>query len=159
MLRLRQLRPASNSWVMLSDTDGFVPLPGEHVIYTSPPRTSLSIQTPSHLYPGSQPLSISSAAGCIHLTNQRVSSDPSSPFGKHPPNADASIGALFTDVTDASSDLFLRSYTEPSRHPRQCPFLRTQRLERRGPTGSGGRNPGHTHRSGTEDDVQGRWCL
>lgn len=73
------------SWVMLSETDGFVPLPGEQRLYTSPPRTTLSIQT-LNKYPGKEPFSIQSSAGCVHLTNRRVcniyhafgTSDPSS---------------------------------------------------------------------------------
>jgi WW domain-binding protein 2 len=69
---LRRLRELSNSWVMLSETEGFVRLPGERILYTSPPRTTLSLQT-SNTYPAALPLSISSSAGCAYLTNQRVS--------------------------------------------------------------------------------------
>jgi hypothetical protein len=56
---------------MLSETEGFVRLPGERIVYTSPPRTSLSLRT-SNPYPGRQPFSASSSAGCVHLTNQRL---------------------------------------------------------------------------------------
>ncbi|KAH0537242.1 hypothetical protein FGG08_005944 [Glutinoglossum americanum] len=75
---LKKQREVPNSWVMLSDTEGFVRLPGERVLYTSPPRTTLSLQTPS-TYPGVQPLSISSGAGSAHLTNQRIVYLPASP--------------------------------------------------------------------------------
>lgn len=70
---LKKYRVWQNSWVMLHETEGFVRLPGERIIYTSPPRTTLALQTPN-TYPGKEPLSIHSSAGCAHLTNQRVSS-------------------------------------------------------------------------------------
>ncbi|KAJ6163126.1 hypothetical protein N7497_003105 [Penicillium chrysogenum] len=56
---------------MLDDQDGFVRLPNERLIYSSPPRTSVSLTPPSG-YKGPEKLSIQSSAGCIHLTNQRV---------------------------------------------------------------------------------------
>ncbi|KAJ5374962.1 WW-domain-binding protein [Penicillium concentricum] len=62
----------SLNWVMLDDQDGFVRLPNERLIYSSPPRTSVSLTPPSG-YKGTEKLSIQSSAGCIHLTNQRVS--------------------------------------------------------------------------------------
>lgn len=61
-----------SSWVMLHDQDGFVRLPNEELIYTSPPRTSVSL-TPPPGYNGGVSLSVQSSAGCIYLTNQRVS--------------------------------------------------------------------------------------
>ncbi|KAJ5779413.1 hypothetical protein N7457_007133 [Penicillium paradoxum] len=61
----------SLNWVMLDDQDGFVRLPNERLIYTSPPRTSVSLTPPSG-YKGAEKLSVHSSAGCIHLTNQRV---------------------------------------------------------------------------------------
>lgn len=57
---------------MLDDQDNFVRLPNERLIYSSPPRTSVSLTPPSG-YKGAEKLSIQSSAGCIHLTNQRVS--------------------------------------------------------------------------------------
>ncbi|KZF24858.1 hypothetical protein L228DRAFT_243593 [Xylona heveae TC161] len=68
----------SINWVMLSETQGFVPLPGERIVYTSPPRTTLALQTPNK-YPGKEPLSIHSSAGCVHLTNQRIVYLPAGP--------------------------------------------------------------------------------
>jgi len=56
---------------MLSETEGFVPLPGEQRLYTSPPRTTLSLQT-LNKYPGKEPFSIQSSSGCVYLTNRRV---------------------------------------------------------------------------------------
>lgn len=56
---------------MLNDQDGFVRLPNERLIYTSPPRTSLALTPPSG-YKGKETLSVQSSTGCIHLTNQRV---------------------------------------------------------------------------------------
>lgn len=61
----------SLNWVMLHDQEGFVRLPNERLIYSSPPRTTLAV-TPPPGYKGSESLSIQSSAGCIHLTNQRV---------------------------------------------------------------------------------------
>jgi len=63
---------------MLSDTEGFVRLPQERIIYTSPPRTSLSLSSPNP-FPGNQPFSATSSTGCVHLTNQRLVYLPASP--------------------------------------------------------------------------------
>ncbi|KAL1965059.1 hypothetical protein VTN77DRAFT_6119 [Rasamsonia byssochlamydoides] len=68
----------SINWVMLSETEGFVRLPNEHLIYTSPPRTSLSLKPPSS-YSGKESFSIHSSSGCIYLTNQRIVYLPSQP--------------------------------------------------------------------------------
>ena len=57
---------------MLHDQEGFVRLPNERLIYTSPPRTSFSLTPPSG-YKGPESISVQSSAGCIYLTNQRVS--------------------------------------------------------------------------------------
>ncbi|KAI9741217.1 MAG: hypothetical protein M1834_002933 [Cirrosporium novae-zelandiae] len=59
------------SWVMLHPNEGFVRLPNERVVYISPNRTTLSLQTPNK-YPGRNPLSIQSSAGKLYLTNQRI---------------------------------------------------------------------------------------
>ncbi|GFG27072.1 UPF0664 stress-induced protein C29B12.11c [Aspergillus udagawae] len=66
----------SINWVMLHDREGFVKLPNEQFIYTSPPRTSLSLQ-PLSSYTGSDSISLQSGAGQIYLTNQRVVYIPS----------------------------------------------------------------------------------
>lgn len=58
---------------MLHDREGFVRLPNERLIYSSPPRTSLAL-TPPPSYKGAESLSVQSSAGCIYLTNQRVGS-------------------------------------------------------------------------------------
>ncbi|KAJ5544962.1 hypothetical protein N7535_006651 [Penicillium sp. DV-2018c] len=60
----------SLNWVML-EQDGFVRLPNERLIYSSPPRTSASL-TPPQGYKGPEKLSLQSSSGSIHLTNQRV---------------------------------------------------------------------------------------
>ena len=57
---------------------GFVPLPKEKVIYTSPARTTISIHTPN-TYPGKEPLDISSNSGIAYITNQRLVYLPSTP--------------------------------------------------------------------------------
>ncbi|KAJ5595333.1 uncharacterized protein N7459_001541 [Penicillium hispanicum] len=51
--------------------EGFVRLPSERLIYSSPPRTSFALTPPSG-YKGGESLSVQSSAGCIHLTNQRI---------------------------------------------------------------------------------------
>jgi hypothetical protein len=53
---------------MLSDKEGFVRLPNEHIIFTSPPRTTLSLKPNS----GKESFSISSSSGSLYLTNQRI---------------------------------------------------------------------------------------
>ncbi|EED24363.1 hypothetical protein TSTA_077290 [Talaromyces stipitatus ATCC 10500] len=68
----------SLNWVMLSGKDGFVRLPNEHIIYTSPPRTALSLKPPSS-WQGKEAFSISSSSGCLYLTNQRIVYLPSQP--------------------------------------------------------------------------------
>jgi len=56
---------------MLSENGDFVRLPNEHIIYTSPPRTSLSLKPPSS-HSGKQSFSVNSGGGCVYLTNQRI---------------------------------------------------------------------------------------
>ncbi|KAF1991940.1 hypothetical protein K402DRAFT_399889 [Aulographum hederae CBS 113979] len=68
----------SVNWVMLSKTEGFTPLPGEQRLYTSPPRTTLHLQSVNK-FPGHEPYSITSSGGCVHLTNRRIVYLPSSP--------------------------------------------------------------------------------
>ena len=63
----------SFSWVMLDDKKSLVPLPREKILFNSPPRTSLTLQTPNS-YPGKEPLSIQCSSGTAFITNQRVSS-------------------------------------------------------------------------------------
>ncbi|PGH10613.1 hypothetical protein AJ80_07464 [Polytolypa hystricis UAMH7299] len=66
---LNRLRP--HSWVMLDEATGFVRLPQEKILYTSPPRTTLSLQS-LNTRAGDDTLSIQSSSGCVHLTNQRI---------------------------------------------------------------------------------------
>ena len=66
------LKQARGSWVMTSPNEaGFVKLPNERILYTSPPRTSLQLSAPN-TFPGAQPFSAKSDAGIVYLTNQRV---------------------------------------------------------------------------------------
>ncbi|KAI9770180.1 MAG: hypothetical protein M1835_006597 [Candelina submexicana] len=75
---LKRLRSRATSWVMLStDGQGFIPLTQERILYTSPPRTTLVLQTPN-TYPG-KTFSVNSNAGCVYLTNQRIVYVPASP--------------------------------------------------------------------------------
>jgi len=69
--RIQLTDKSCHSWVMLSDTEGFVPLPNEQRLYKSPPRTTISLQT-LNKFPGREPYSVQSSAGSVHLTNRRV---------------------------------------------------------------------------------------
>ncbi|PSS13205.1 hypothetical protein M430DRAFT_36317 [Amorphotheca resinae ATCC 22711] len=70
---------AAKSWVMTSPGDGgFIKLPNERILYTSPPRTSLQISTPN-TFPGTQPFSANSDAGVVSITNQRLVYLPTNP--------------------------------------------------------------------------------
>ncbi|KAL8834618.1 MAG: hypothetical protein Q9170_003666 [Blastenia crenularia] len=66
------------NWVMLDATQRFVLLPRERILFTSPSRTTLSLQTPNS-YPGKEPLSVTSSAGTAYVTNQRIVYLPSAP--------------------------------------------------------------------------------
>jgi len=67
------------SWVMTSPNDtGFVKLPNERILYTSPPRISLQISTPTATA-GIEPYAAKCDAGVVFVTNQRVVYLPSNP--------------------------------------------------------------------------------
>ncbi|KAJ9200979.1 hypothetical protein DTO164E3_3728 [Paecilomyces variotii] len=68
----------SINWVMLHENEAFIRLPNERLIYTSPPRTSFSLQPPSG-YSGRESLSLQSNSGLVYLTNQRIVYLPSQP--------------------------------------------------------------------------------
>ncbi|KAF2277098.1 uncharacterized protein EI97DRAFT_432713 [Westerdykella ornata] len=61
----------NNSWVMLAESGGYTPLPGEQTLFTSPPRTTLSLRTPSR-NPPSQAYSLNCSSGTAYLTNRRI---------------------------------------------------------------------------------------
>ena len=62
----------SINWVMLdTSSKSFVPLPREKILFASPNRTALTLQTPNS-YPGREPLSIKCNDGKATITNQRV---------------------------------------------------------------------------------------
>ncbi|KAF2830707.1 hypothetical protein CC86DRAFT_166322 [Ophiobolus disseminans] len=67
-----------NSWVMLAESGGYTPLPGEQTLYQSPPRTTLSLQT-SHRRPPSESYSQQCKSGVVYLTNRRIIYLPVSP--------------------------------------------------------------------------------
>jgi hypothetical protein len=76
---LKAARARAKSWVMTSHTaEGFVKLPNERILYTSPPRTSLQLSTPN-IYPSTQPFTAKSDAGIVYITNQRIVYLPSNP--------------------------------------------------------------------------------
>lgn len=68
----------SINWVMLAEAGGYTPLPGEQTLYVSPPRTTLSVQSPSHRCPG-QAYSMQCKSGSVYLTNRRIIYLPSTP--------------------------------------------------------------------------------
>ncbi|KAK8174094.1 hypothetical protein IWX90DRAFT_428779 [Phyllosticta citrichinensis] len=68
----------SLNWVMLAEPDGFALLPGEQRLWKSSPRTTLSLQS-KNKFPGNEPFSLSSSAGTVYLTNQRVVYLPAKP--------------------------------------------------------------------------------
>lgn len=65
----------SNSWVMLAESGGYTPLPGEQTLYQSPPRTTLSLQSSSRSSPA-QAYSQQCKSGVVYLTNRRVRHRP-----------------------------------------------------------------------------------
>ncbi|RKF60893.1 UPF0664 stress-induced protein C29B12.11c [Erysiphe neolycopersici] len=69
----------SINWVIASsDGQGFVKLPNECNLYTSPPRTSLEIITPKSIA-GAPQFSAKSDGGIVYITNQRLVYLPSNP--------------------------------------------------------------------------------
>ncbi|KAL9612558.1 MAG: hypothetical protein Q9167_002855 [Letrouitia subvulpina] len=66
-----QAQGAKHDWVMLDAAKTIIPLPRERILYTSPPRTTLSLQTPNS-YPGKEPLAIHSSSGTAFVTTQRL---------------------------------------------------------------------------------------
>ncbi|GAD97084.1 hypothetical protein NFIA_104810 [Paecilomyces variotii No. 5] len=75
---LKKFRLSTSSWVMLHENEAFIRLPNERLIYTSPPRTSFSLQPPSG-YSGRESFSLQSNGGLVYLTNQRIVYLPSQP--------------------------------------------------------------------------------
>ncbi|KAF1998280.1 hypothetical protein P154DRAFT_261630 [Amniculicola lignicola CBS 123094] len=61
----------SINWVMLAESGGYTPLPGEQTLYVSPPRTTLAIQS-SNQQPPSAAYSRQCKSGVVYLTNRRV---------------------------------------------------------------------------------------
>lgn len=59
------------SWVMVSESGGYTPLPGETTLYQSPQRTTLSLQS-SHGLPPAEAYSQQCKNGVVYLTNRRV---------------------------------------------------------------------------------------
>ncbi|KAL5374575.1 hypothetical protein PMIN06_012421 [Paraphaeosphaeria minitans] len=68
----------SVNWVMLAEGSGYTPLPGETTLYQSPPRTTLSLQSPSRNAPA-EAYSLQCKSGVIYLTNRRIIYLPVSP--------------------------------------------------------------------------------
>ena len=116
---LKKLRAVRDSWVMLDEHTGFVPLPRERILFTSPPRTTLVLQTPNS-YPGKEPLAIQSSAGTAFLTNQRVSTYPILRCCSLLTGIQA---RLPTSKPDISTAVLLCAYPESPGYTRVCTIL------------------------------------
>ncbi|KAG9229335.1 hypothetical protein BJ875DRAFT_200972 [Amylocarpus encephaloides] len=69
----------TKSWVMTQPgSEGFIKLPNEQILYTSPPRISIQLSSPN-TYPAAQPYSAKSESGVVYITNQRIIYLPSTP--------------------------------------------------------------------------------
>jgi len=58
--------------------DGFIKLPNEQILFTSPSRTSLHVSSPNS-FPAAQPFACKSDSGVVYITNQRIVYLPSTP--------------------------------------------------------------------------------
>lgn len=100
---------SNDSWVMTSPNEtGFVKLPNERILFTSPPRTSLQITTPN-TYPGTEPFSAKSDAGVVFITNQRVREAP----GAYGVLLMFLADSLLTFDNDPRTPVFLFPNTQP----------------------------------------------
>lgn len=69
----------SINWVMTAPNEpGFIKLPNERILYTSPPRASLQLSPPNTV-PGVEPWSAKSESGVAYITNQRIVYLPTNP--------------------------------------------------------------------------------
>lgn len=99
---------------MLHDREGFVRLPDEQLIYTSPPRTAFSLQ-PLGSYKGKETINIQSSAGHISVTNQRVK--PPSSLTSINAGADSRSPGRLHPITEIQRvSIVFRSITQCTRH-------------------------------------------
>jgi hypothetical protein len=147
---LNKIRSRLDSWVMLNnERQGFVSLPNEKAVFMSPPRTAFSLQSPKQ-YPGNQPLTMSSSAGVLYLTNQRVSSPLLSPSKPLIQNADR----IPPHNTNPPTPIILSPTPKSPRLPRLCAVLRPQCLDSGPPTRCGRRHPAQSRRYRAEIHLQ-----
>ena len=125
---LKKLRDRVDSWVMLDETTGFVPLPKERILFTSPLRTTLAIQTPNS-YPGKETLAIHSSAGIAFLTNQRVGI-PNFGWFISLLTSSRPTARLPARSANKTSPVLLHTHHEPPRCPRPRSFFWRQCLDR-----------------------------
>jgi hypothetical protein len=156
---LNRLR-SPNSWVMLHDTDGFVRLPNERIIYTSPPRTSISLQ-PINSSAASERFSRASSIGRVHLTNQRVRLVSFPACFALVKLSERKLTLLLLDRlptrrVNRTVPVLLRTSFKYIRHPRIRSFLRTQYMD--GPSAASSRRWYPAFRCGhtAENDLQRR---
>lgn len=113
-----------SSWVMLDGPHNIVPLPREKILFTSPLRTALTLQTPNP-YPGKEPFSVKCSDGKAIITNQRVISASSSHTGLVadsatslkliylPTTPTTILGLPATDPTQKAQPPSLKSFSAP----------------------------------------------
>lgn len=145
---------------MLSNKDGFVRLPKEHIIYTSPPRTALALKPPAS-WQEKETFSVSSSSGCLYLTNQRVRHPRS---GGQENNDSLTIVASFQDCLSAHPAycelaIIHSAAFKPSRQPRLGSFLWSERMDGFGTARCWRRIPAVASIGRTENHVQRRGCL
>lgn len=116
---------STDSWVMTSPNEaGFVKLPNERILFTSPPRTHLQISTPN-TYPGTEPFSAKSDAGVVYITNQRVRK-----AFRAWASTDDVVDSLPTFDLHPRAPILLRTHTQPPRYLRASTILWCQLLGR-----------------------------
>lgn len=126
---------------MLDGPHNFVPLPREKTLFTSPPRTALTLQTPN-TYPGKEPFSVKSSDGKAIITNQRVTpslaTSPTTqlillpahlpPHHAHPNPWPCTYHSPTTTASTFNPRILLRAHPLPPGYPRYSPILRPQCL-------------------------------
>ena len=109
---------------------GFVKLPNERILFTSPPRTHLQISTPN-TYSGTEPFSAKSDAGVVYITNQRVRKA----FQNSWTSTNNVVDSLPTFDLHPRAPILLCAHTQPPRYLRTSTILWCQLLGRTLQTG------------------------
>jgi len=150
---------------MLNDREGFVSLPGEQRLFTSPPRTSITLESLNKSSSGPQPFSVSCADGRVYLTTRRVSHSTYS--SRLPNTAHTFLGRLHPHTSSRSSTtrrhrlptsppILRRTNNPPPRHTRHSALVRSQRSRRPRTARTQWRHTSNTTRHQADVDVPGR---